>query len=182
MDAAEEKRMYLRRYESEREQMNSDRNAAIRCKQSADQKAADKRSYQAEKHNLEKRLEEVRRIVSKLDNEVSNRIVDANKAAAKAGDAYCSAIKCPELLSADVAAAFRLQSVGGNTYSNSAYQACKTEITRLEQGIESLKTAINNAQARIDQLQRQMRTLQASAEQHRRSANYYWYQADSIHP
>ena len=115
-------------------------------------------SSKSEKKNLEARLEDIRVIISLLENNVPLQISKANRAAEMAGEKYVSAIKCSEITNASIQDAYRTKSVEEDINSANTYQSCLNEKTRLEAAIENLRIQIQNLNNKIDLLNTNIRS------------------------
>jgi chromosome segregation ATPase len=115
-------------------------------------------SSKSEKKNLEARLEDIRIIISLLENSVSLQISKANHAAEMAGEKYVLAIKCSEITNASIQDAYRTKSVEEDINSANTYQSCLNEKTRLETAIENLRIQIQNLNNKIDLLNTNIRS------------------------
>ena len=147
---------YYKRYSTEYENAKANRN---RANEFANVSRAEYNSVSNELHstssrrkNLEKRLEEVKQILSLFAGLVSDCIGTANKELSAVDETYRSTILCSGTAAADIKSAFLVQSVSGDANSSNAYNSCVAEKTRLENGIEALRVQINALSNRMEQI------------------------------
>lgn len=184
MPTKEEAAYYYRRYSQYYYDARSSRNAAVSRAESckADKAAAENSlsSCKSQKKNLEARLEDVKEIISLLENSVASRISKANRAAGTAGEKYCRAIKCSSVSSASIESAYRTKTVTEDDDSADTYQSCKNEKARLEASIEELRNQIQALDRKISSLSSSIRSYTNAANNYagdmrnyQNKANYY---------
>ena len=138
-------------------------------------------SCKTQKKNFEERLRGVKKIISFLENNVSQCFDKANKSAISAGEKYVSAIRCDTISSANIGSSFHSKTIEEDTIMlKPAHQSCKDEKARLEREIQKLDEQIktlNNAIASLESDIRRFRNAASNAEDDMRSyasrANHY---------
>lgn len=134
----------------------------------------------SKKKNLEQRLEDVKEIISTLDETVNQSILTANRSGARAGEMYCSAIHCSAISSASIQTAYHLQSVQLDLHSGSAYQECLQEKQRLEMNIAELSAMISQLESTISELTSNITYLQNRANDLAIDMNFYANKANGF--
>ncbi len=97
-----------------------------------------------DKINLEKRLQQVVRILFLLGGSVPDAIVSVNSAANTAGKSFRSAMRCSEIVSASLETVFYTKSVEKDSHTASALSGCQAEKDRIEIEIVRLAASIKN--------------------------------------
>lgn len=132
------------------------------------------------KKNLEQRLEDIKEIISALDENVEQSISTVNQSGARACEMYCSVIHCSGISSASIQTAYHLQSVQQDLHSGNAYQECLREKQRLESSIAELSVTISQLETRIGELTSNIRHLQNMARDLAVDMNSYANKANSF--
>lgn len=166
--ATEERVSANREMESLRQMYSAKNNQVSRCKN--------------DKIDLEKRLQQVMRILSLLGGNVSDGISGVNSAANAAGKSFRSAIRCCEIVSASLEIVFYTKSVEEDSRTASALFGCRAEkdrieteiahliasIKSLEEEMRSLSSSISTQNNRIDALNRSISVYQHDVNAYRR--------------
>ncbi len=95
-----------------------------------------------QKHDLEKRLAEVKSILKVFTGTVTHCISDSNRSAQQTQSLYEKSIHCTGISSASIETAYATDSMESPGHLNSAYQACVHEKERLEQDIQEIAASI----------------------------------------
>lgn len=136
---------------------------------------SDLSEYKSNKKNLEKRLEDVKNLISKLDGTVSENIVKSNSSGKKAEEVYVKCIKCSQISSGSLVSTFGLKGVLEDSNSEGTYTAFVNEKKRLEQAIAELERLIRQAEALIASLGQSIRNNMGMQSYYENEARkYYW--------
>ena len=95
-----------------------------------------------QKHDLEKRLTEVKSILKVFTGTVTRCISDSNRSAQQTQSLYEKSIHCTGISSESIETAYTMNGMESPGHLNSAYQACVREKERLEQDIQEIATRI----------------------------------------
>ena len=139
---------YMQAYEEVKGNCNKAASAVDLYKSQRNTQESNLATCKTQKKNLEARLADINAIISLLDNKVPSFIDKANKSVSSADEKYSSAIKCTGITAASVQTAFYTKGVREDSNSADAYERCRVEKKRLEEGIEDLRLrmiSINNA-------------------------------------
>ncbi len=156
MEEREEAAYYYRRYAEAFEEAKRDYwGAKAKVETYAEQKKTSQQQLgtcNANKKNLEKRLEDVQGIIKLFDCSVEDAIASANRTAAKADERYISAIRCSSIVNASIQTAYQTKMVSEDCDTANAYQLCRKEEARLIAAIEELRVRIANLENAISSL------------------------------
>ena len=110
-----------------------------------------------EKKSLERRLEEVKKIIKMMDGsawgfstDVPESISKSNKASTDAGSDYKGCVRCDGVTSANFTDKFDSKSVTGDTNSNNALSELRKEQSRIERTIAELERNIRTLENNIE--------------------------------
>lgn len=131
-------------------------------------------SCQTDKLNFEKRIEDIRHIVSALDGsatgplvgmigaDIPTLIAGLNGSLQETDAAYRSSIVCPEIPAASFYDSLRSKSVGEDSLLSAALQKFRDEIARLQQAIAELEAKLKALSALVSDLNAKIRSYQAA--------------------
>lgn len=131
----------------------------------------------AQKHNLEKRLEGIKRIIKMLEGSgsVPSSISKVVRTVKKADESFRMAVKFDNGSAVSIESAFRIKSVEEDSHSAAALQTYKREKNALEQSIENLKRQIASLSELVSSLTSQINacnSMQASLKRTMNSSAY----------
>lgn len=164
-EAADEYYSSKSRYANAANQRYSAMRAAEDCYAEKAQALATIDSCMSEKLNFERRIEDIRIIVSALEGSGGgNSLINAmgadlpsiiskfNTSAQQTDMSYQGSMKCHDIKPASLFDIFKGKSVTEDSLLSSALDMFKNEITRLEEALQNLETQINNLTNLTDEL------------------------------
>lgn len=132
-------------------------------------------TFENEKINLEKRLEQIIKSISAFGSLDSIQISNANRAALKASKEYGNAIKPKNGAAAiaDIGSHFETKDINSDNNSSSALSSCRAEKNRLENAIDIIESSIRNLNTRISSLESNIQTYKAQYDAYDRAMGTY---------
>ena len=125
-----------------------------------------KSQYQSsfsQKINFQKRIKDLDEIIQIMERSgilsLPDSINNANQAIKNADESYKGCIKCTGINSADICEAFSLNTVEGDSDSNSALNDFKKEKQRLENSVKEIESNIQNLHSQAESTATRIRSI-----------------------
>jgi len=136
-------RRYVEASQQARSYLKSEQAKADSLKNQRTKSQSELQACGASKINLEKRLEDVQKIIHTLDTSVETAITEANRSSKKAEEWYTAVIHCVGIPGASIQAMYMTKTVGEDDDTAAAYRLCRKEEQRLRDGIEELRARMS---------------------------------------
>ena len=117
-------------------------------------------SNNSKKRNLEKRLEQIKKIINTMDKLDRDYFDKLNRSASNADATYGTTVVCKGINRGNIKKSFFTKSMNEDAGTNSAYLACLAEKSQIEATIDEIDRQIRSLNSKIDVLQSNIRNCQ----------------------